>query len=467
MTILYAERALLAGGWARDVRVTLGADGLISGVETGAGAQAGDEVLTGRILLPAAANLHSHAFQRAMAGMTEARGPDASDSFWTWRTLMYRFLETLSPGEVEAIATLVQVEMAEAGYAAVGEFHYLHNQPGGVAYDNPAEMAERIAAAAAQTGLGLTMLPVLYMQGGCDGRELAGGQRRFSCGLDEYQRILAGAVKAVADLPGDARVGVAPHSLRAVPLDAVREVARLRPDDPVHIHAAEQVAEVAEVEAAHGARPVALLLDQVGIDARWCLIHTTHMEPAETVGLARSGAVSGLCPITESNLGDGIFDGVRFREAGGVFGIGSDSNIRISMSEELRTLEYSLRLGGRARAVMAGPGSQVSGSQVSGSTGRVLFEGALAGGARACGRDFGVIEVGRLADLMTLDGDNLALAGLDGDMALDGWLFAGDDGAVSDVWSAGRRLVTGGRHFAREAIEARFRAVLARLRGGA
>jgi formimidoylglutamate deiminase len=314
---MFAERALLADGWARDVRVTLGADGRIAAVETGAVALAGDERLAGRILLPAPSNLHSHAFQRAMAGMTEARGPDPSDSFWTWRKLMYHFLETLSPGDVEAIAALVQVEMAEAGYAAVGEFHYLHNRPGGGAYDNPAELAARIAAAADQTGLGLTMLPVLYMQGGCDGRPLAGGQLRFSCDFGQYGRILEGAVSAVAGLPADTRVGVAPHSLRAVPLEAVRAVARLRPDDPVHIHAAEQVAEVVEVEAAYGARPVALLLDRVGIDARWCLIHTTHMERAETQGLARSGAVAGLCPVTESNLGDGIFDGVRFRAAGG------------------------------------------------------------------------------------------------------------------------------------------------------
>jgi formimidoylglutamate deiminase len=457
MKTLYSERALLADGWARDVRVTLGAGGRIAAVEAGVQPQAGDERLAGRILLPAPSNLHSHAFQRAMAGMTEARGPDKADSFWTWRKLMYRFLETLGPDDVQAVAALVQVEMAEAGYAAVGEFHYLHNQPGGAPYANPAELAERIAAASAETGLGLTLLPVLYMQGGCDGRALAGGQLRFSCGLDAFERILEGAVAAAGGLPGDTRVGVAPHSLRAVPPDAVRAVAALRPGDPVHIHAAEQVAEVAEVEAAHGARPVALLLDRIGIDRRWCLIHTTHMQPAETEGLARSGAVSGLCPITESNLGDGIFDGVRFRAAGGVFGIGSDSNIRISLSEELRALEYSQRLGGQARAVLAGPGS----------TGRVLFDGARAGTARACGRGAGAIEAGRLADLMTLDGGNLALAGLDGDMALDGWIFAGDDRAVCDLWSAGRRLVTAGRHFAREAVEGRYRAVIARLRGAA
>ena len=463
MKMLFAERALLAGGWARDVRVTLGDDGRIGAVEADTQAGAGDERLAGRILLPAPANLHSHAFQRAMAGMTEARGPDSRDSFWTWRSLMYRFVGALTPDDVEAIAAQVQVEMAEAGYAAVGEFHYLHHQPGGGAYADVAEMAARVAAAAAETGLGLTLLPVLYLRGGCDGRAPEGGQTRFACqDIDAFARLVEGAAAAVGSLGPDARTGVAPHSLRAVPPELVREAATLRPGDPVHIHAAEQVAEVEEVSAAHGRPPVAVLLEQAGLDARWCVIHATHMQPGETQGLARSGAVAGLCPITESNLGDGIFDGVRFRAAGGVFGIGSDSNIRISLAEELRTLEYSQRLGARSRAVLAGPGSTGSGS-----TGRVLFEGAVAGGARACGRDAGAIEAGRLADLMTLDGEALALAGLDGDMALDGWIFAGDDRAVCDVWSAGRRLVVDGRHYASAAVEARYRAVLARLRDAA
>ncbi|MHA1529795.1 MAG: formimidoylglutamate deiminase [Alphaproteobacteria bacterium] len=458
MKTLFAERALLAGGWARDVRLTLGDDGRIAAVEAGVGAAPGDERLAGRILLPAPANLHSHAFQRAMAGMTEARGPGSHDSFWTWRSLMYRFVGALTPDDVEAIAAQVQVEMAEAGYAAVGEFHYLHHGPGGGAYDDVSEMAARVVAAAKQTGLGLTLLPVLYLQGGCDGRAPDGGQVRFaSRNIDAFARLVEGAAAAVGVLATDARVGVAPHSLRAVPPELAREAAMLRPSDPVHIHAAEQVAEVEEVSAAHGRPPVAVLLDQVGIDARWCVIHATHMQPGETAALARSGAVAGLCPVTESNLGDGIFDGVRFREAGGAFGIGSDSNIRIGLAEELRTLEYSQRLGERSRAVLAVPGS----------TGRVLFEGAAAGGARACGRDAGAIEAGRLADLMTLDGECLALAGLDGDMALDGWIFAGDDRTVSDVWSAGRRLVVDGRHYAREAVEARYRAVLARLRDAA
>lgn len=454
MTTLFAESALLPDGWAQDVRVSLGADGRIASVEAGVEARAGDERLERRILLPAPGNLHSHAFQRAMAGMTEGRNPAGSDSFWTWRELMYRFLEALTPEDVEAIAAMVQVEMAEAGYAAMGEFHYLHTPPGGGSYDDPAEMSARIMAAAARTGLGLTLLPVVYMQGGCDGRSLRGGQLRFSCDIGRLGRILDGAERTVKALPPDTRIGVAPHSLRAVTPEMIVEVAALRPGDPVHIHAAEQTDEIDEVRAAHGLRPVALLLDRAGVDARWCLIHCTHMEPVERDGLARSGAVAGLCPITESSLGDGIFDGAAYRAAGGLFGVGSDSNIRISLSEELRTLEYSQRLRDRARAVLAGPRS----------TGRTLMDAALAGSARALGRESGVIEAGRLADLLALDAADLAVAGLGGDMALDAWIFAGDDRAVRDVWSAGRRLVTGGRHFAREAVEQGFRAVLARLR---
>ncbi|MDH3666513.1 MAG: formimidoylglutamate deiminase [Paracoccaceae bacterium] len=451
MTVLFAERALLPTGWSRNQRVTLGTDGHIERVESAAAPEPGDDVLAGRILLPAPANLHSHAFQRAMAGMTEARGSGGQDSFWTWRTLMYRFLEALTPEDVQSIAAMVQVEMAEAGYAAVGEFHYLHNPPGGGTYDDPGEIARRIAVAADETGLGLTLLPVLYVQGGCDGRALVGGQLRFSCNPEAYLRI---ADSARPDLADDTRIGIAPHSLRAVPPEILGEAASLSPNGPIHIHAAEQTAEIAEVEAAYGARPVAFLLERTDLGPDWCVIHATHMTPEETEGLARSGAVAGLCPITESNLGDGIFDGPRFLGTGGNFGVGSDSNIRISLSEELRTLEYSQRLGLRARAVMAGAGS----------TGRTLFEGAVRGGAQACGRDAGEIAPGKLADLMTLDADHISLSGLDGDMALDGWIFAGDDGAVRDCWSAGRRLVREGRHYAREAVEARFRDTLTRLR---
>src|SRR5690625_228507 len=455
MTPIHARRALLPDGWAENVTVTI-EDGRIASVSAeGAGAPRPAEAISTDVLLPAPANLHSHSFQRAMAGMAESRGPEGHDSFWTWRELMYRFLDRLGPEDIEAIAALVFVEMLEAGYASVGEFHYLHHAPEGAAYDNPAELSARIAAASAETGIGLTLLPVLYMQGGTDGRSLAGGQLRFGNDMRSYQRILEGAEGAAAMAGEDARVGVAPHSLRAVPREALSEVARLRPDRPVHMHIAEQEAEIREVLGAYGKTAIRWLLDAEEIGPRWCLIHCTHMTPDETEALARSGAIAGLCPITEANLGDGIFDGARFLEAGGRFGIGSDSNIRITLSEELRLLEYSQRLRDRARAVLASS---------SHSTGRTLFEGAALGGAQAIGRDSGAIREGAWADLVALDGDALAIEGLEGDTVLDAFIFAGDDGCVADLWSAGRHVVTDGRHIARDAVEARFRAVMQRLR---
>ena len=328
MTVLYAETALLPDGWAKDVRVEV-AGGRIVAVtvgEMGQGPRLG-------CLLPAPVNLHSHAFQRAMAGMTERRGP-TPDSFWTWRTLMYRFLDHLTPEDVQAIAAFQQMEMLEAGYAAVAEFHYLHHQPGGAAYGDLAEMSGRIVAAAGQSGIGLTLLPVLYQQGGCDGRALTAGQLRFGNDMDLFAKLWQGAVGHATG--ADMVVGVAPHSLRAVSVKGLAAVTALAPLAPVHLHIAEQVAEVAEVLAHRGTRPVEWLLANVDVDARWCLIHATQMEPAETLALARTGAVAGLCPITEANLGDGIFDGVRWLAAGGRFGVGSDSNLRISLTEELQ-----------------------------------------------------------------------------------------------------------------------------------
>ena len=447
MTVLFAQAALLPEGWARDVRVEV-ANGRIVAVTQGAQAQG---IRLG-CLLPAPVNLHSHAFQRAMAGMTERRGP-TPDSFWTWRTLMYRFLDHLTPDDVQAIAAFVQVEMLEAGFAGVAEFHYLHHQPGGAAYDDLAEMAGRIVAAANQTGIGLTLLPVLYQQGGCDGRALAAGQLRFGNDFDRFGQMWQGA--ATHATGADMVVGVAPHSLRAVSAKGLQAVVELAPKAPVHLHIAEQIAEVDEVFAHLGARPVNWLLANMDVDARWCLIHATQMQPAETVGLAATGAVAGLCPITEANLGDGIFDGVRWLGARGRFGVGSDSNVRISLTEELRLLEYSQRLAGKGRAMFATPDK---------STGRVLFEGAVQGGAQAAGRRSGGIRVGDWADLLALDMAGVDLEGRQGDDILDALIFAGDDRMVRDVWSAGRHMVTGGRHVLRDEIEAGYRRVMAGLR---
>jgi formimidoylglutamate deiminase len=476
--IIHAQQALLPDGWASDVRVGLGDDGRVAYVQRG-DAEAGGETsaLSGQataadrndtgqgntsiqtwhvpVLLPAPANLHSHAFQRAMAGLTEQRGPDPRDTFWTWRRLMYRFMDRLTPDDLEAITAFVQMEMLEAGYSSHVEFHYVHHQRGGVEYDNPAELSARIAAAATTSGLGLTLLPVHYQYGGCDQRDLSDGQRRFGTDLDGYQRLWLAASEAIRHLPADTLIGVAPHSLRAVAQESLVELLQLAPDAPFHMHLAEQTAEVEEVCQAWGARPVEWVLDQLAVDQRWCLIHCTQMQPHETRALARTGAVAGLCPITESSLGDGIFDGVDYLAAGGRIGIGSDSNIRISLSEELRTLDYSQRLRDHSRAALATAAQ---------STGRRLYEQAVAGGAQAAGRQSGLLQAGQWADLLTLDTAHPDLDGLQGDTLLDTFIFAGDDRLVSDVWSAGRHLVTQGRHVQHDAIIERYRAVIKVLR---
>lgn len=447
MTAIHAAAALLPAGWAREVRVTL-EGARIAAVEAGAAARAGDVRLAGQALLPAMPNLHSHAFQRAMAGMAERRGA-GEDSFWSWRALMYRFLDRLTPEDIEAIAALAYVEMLEAGYAGVAEFHYLHHQAGGAPYANVAELAHRIAAAAATAGIGLTLLPVLYTYGGAGQKPLAGGQRRFGNDLERFLALVEAARPALA---GDARIGAAPHSLRATTPAQLEALAAALPEGPLHIHAAEQVEEVAQVEAWLGARPVEVLLDRVGIGPRWCLIHATQMTAVETARLARSGAVAGLCPITEANLGDGVFNGPEYLAAGGALGIGSDSNVRIALAEELRLLEYGQRLRLRARNLMAAAGESV---------GQGLYRRALMGGAQALGRDCGAIAPGRLADLVAIDREAVALAPLRDDQLVDGWVFAADDRVVREVWSAGRHVVRGGRHVAREAVEARYREAMA------
>jgi formimidoylglutamate deiminase len=307
-----------------------------------------------------------------------------------------------------------------------------------------------------ETGLGLTLLPVLYQRGGCDGRALGPGQVRFGNDIDRYARLVEAAAGHLARLPGDAVLGVAPHSLRAVSPEGLAFAASLRPEAPIHIHIAEQLAEVDELIAHTGARPVEWLLANASVDGRWCPIHCTQMTAVETEGLARSGAVAGLCPVTEANLGDGIFDGVNWAAAGGAFGVGTDSNVQITLMGELRLYEYSQRLRDKGRAMLATAAQ---------STGRVLWQGAAQGGAQAAERAAGVIAPGLWADLVALEDTALALEGRRGDEVLDAAIFAAGDGLVTELWSAGRHLVTGGRHIARDVIATRYRAVMADLRG--
>ena len=451
MRKIWAETALLPTGWARDVQVAVGDDGRIAAVETDA--PPGNATRVG-LLLPAPVNTHSHAFQRAMAGLTERRGPDPRDSFWTWRQLMFRFLDRLTPDHIQAIAAFVQMEMLEAGYATNVEFHYLHHQPGGAPYDDLSEMSARIAAAAAETGIGLCLLPVHYQYGGCDGRALGPGQIRFGNDRDRFDRLHGDAVACLAALPTDTGHGVAPHSLRAVGMEDLKTYGDRYATGPIHMHLAEQIPEVEEVSAHWGARPVEWAKAHMGLDERWCLIHLTQMTAHETTALAATGAVAGLCPITESSLGDGIFDGVRWMEQRGRIAIGSDSNIRIALAEELRSLDYSQRLRDHSRAALATAGQ---------STGRRLFQAVLAGGAQAAGRASGALEPGLWADMLALDTGSVHLEGRAGDTALDTWIFAGDDRLVTDVWAAGRHRVQNGAHIGRAAIVAGYRRALADL----
>lgn len=444
MIKLFFDTALLPEGWADAVALIIDDQGLITHVRTGVGAD--PDAGRHAIGLPGIANLHSHAFQRGMAGLAERAG-SGDDSFWTWREVMYHFLDRLTPDDVEAIAAQLYAEMLEAGFTAVGEFHYLHRAPDGGAYDDPAELAERIVAAASTTGIALTHLPVLYHQGGCGGVPLKPGQRRFRMDVDD----LLSLIQTLKSRHKGLVTGIAPHSLRAVTEESLKALLAATPEGPVHIHAAEQEAEIAECLAWSGKRPVRWLLDEVGIDQRWCLIHSTHLDDGEIEGLAASGAVAGLCPVTEANLGDGIFRGTDYLALGGRLGIGSDSHIRIDLADELRSLEYSQRLRDRRRNRLAPPG---------GSVGRTLLDRAAKGGAQALAQPIGAIRPGGRADIVTLDAGHPSLAGKSGDALIDGWIFASARSPVQDVYAGGRRVVEAGRHIAREPIAERFRATM-------
>ena len=448
--MIFANKALLSTGWETNVRITVDG-GKIQTVEKQTKAKAGDSLVD--TLLPSIGNLHSHSFQRAMAGMTEVRA-SGRDSFWTWRELMYRFMDRLTPDQIQAIAALTFMEMQEAGYASVGEFHYVHHQLGGSHYDDVAELSNRIFAAASETGIGLTHLPVLYTYGGANMAPLAAGQLRFGNDIDAFEMLFAKADSDVGQLPADAHTGIAPHSLRATSPDDLQRILSIHKSGPVHMHISEQPKEVEDVSSWLGARPVEWLLDNVTVDERWCLIHATHMTQTETLGLAGSGAVAGLCPVTESNLGDGIFNGVEYLNANGLFGVGSDSNIKISLGDELRTLEYSQRLRDTARNVM------VVGE---GSVGHTLYTNAALGGAQALGRDSGVIAVGKLADLVAIDSLVPALCALNDNQLLDGLIFVAKDDVVTDLWSAGRHMVREGRHLERDSIVAAYKKAVSNL----
>ncbi|WP_060480769.1 formimidoylglutamate deiminase [Pseudomonas sp. NBRC 111119] len=454
MSTYFAERALLPTGWARDVLIEVASTGHIARIEAGA-SPAGAEQVKGP-LLPGMPNLHSHAFQRAMAGLAEVAG-NPNDSFWTWRDLMYRLVGQISPEQLQVIARQLYIEMLKAGYTSVAEFHYVHHAPSGQAYDDPAELSRRISAAAADSGIGLTLLPVLYSHAGFGGQAPSEGQRRFINTTGHYLELQSRLAPLMAAQPAQ-RLGLCFHSLRAVTPGQIADVlAASDPHCPVHIHIAEQQKEVDDCVAWSGLRPLQWLHEHVQVDPRWCLVHATHAEPHEVTAMARSGAVAGLCLTTEANLGDGIFPAVDYLAQGGRLGIGSDSHVSLSVVEELRWLEYGQRLRDQRRNRLYGREQPM--------VGRTLYDAALAGGAQALGQPVGELAVGKRADWLVLDGHDPYIATANGDAILNRWLFAGGDRQVQDVMVNGQWVVRQGHHAQEEASAQAFTQVLRELLG--
>ncbi len=438
---LWCERALLPEGWRQHVRIEF-VGARISAVTTQAQRQQND--IGYAIAVPGIPNVHSHGFQRAMAGLTEHRGSD-DDSFWSWREWMYRFVERMTPDDLEAITSLAYVEMLEAGFTHVGEFHYVHNDIDGRRYTNRAETSERVFAAAQGAGIGLTLLPVLYRYSDFASREPSVRQRRFVLSVDDYVSLVE-QLRPQATKHG-ALVGIAPHSLRAVSPPDLARLLQAQPTGPVHIHAAEQQAEVDACVAWSGQRPVEWLLAHAALDERWCVVHATHLDDTEVEGLARSGAVAGLCPITEANLGDGVFRAREYLKHRGRIGVGSDSNVEITAAGELRLLEYGQRLTTRRRNVLA--------TAEQPSTLRRLLDASIAGGGQALGLESTGLAVGARADLVTLNPMHPSLAHRQDDTLIDSWITT-HASAIDNVWAGGVHLVRTGRHVARDAIARRY-----------
>lgn len=457
MTALWAPAALLPDGWAKDVRLEIGADGMISAVTPDGGTD-GADILTGPVI-PGMPNLHSHAFQRAMAGLAEQANQQPG-SFWSWRGLMYRFAARLTPEILEAIAAQLYLEMVKAGYTAVCEFHYLHHGAGGVPYADPAEMSWRLDGAARTVGIGLTHLPVLYQQADFGAVPAEAGQARFTLSVAACLNLIDRLDTAWRG-DGQRRVGIAPHSLRAVGpqalADAVSGFCAMTGDGPIHIHIAEQQREVESCLAWSGMRPVGWLLDHHAVDRQWCLVHATHLDQVEIKGLVASKATVGLCPTTEANLADGFFPVDAFRAAGGLWGIGSDSHVSVSPVEELRWLDYGTRLFRQTRA------SAVSSADGALSLGADLWRQALGGGAAASGRKIGALSAGYRADLVMLDETHPLLWGRDGDQWLDALVFSGNQPLIRHAMIGGRWRVRDFHHDQEAEITACYRSALTQL----
>jgi formimidoylglutamate deiminase len=448
MDSIFAEQALLPGGWARDVLISFDQQGMITTVQPDA-SPVGSRL---KAVAPTLSNLHSHAFQRAMAGLAEVAGP-RNDSFWTWRDVMYRCVAQMTPDDIQTVATKLHIELLKGGFGHLVEFHYQHHDGDGRSYANPAETSLRHFAAASQSGIGMTLLPVFYAHAGFGGQPAVPGQRPFLHDVDGFLSLMQQVRAAV---PPWQLAGYAIHSLRAATPDQIRAIiAAQPPDTPVHIHVSEQMREVEDCLAWSGRRPVDWLLDEIGLNRHWCLIHATHMTGDETRRLAQSGAVAGLCPMTEANLGDGIFPATDFARHGGSYGIGTDSHVSVSVAEELRMLEYSQRLRDRSRNALAGGEGR--------STGRSLFEAVFRGGHQAAGLMAAGLRPGAPASWIVLDGGNPFIAAAEGDTLLGRWIFTLGDAAVRDVWVRGRRVIENRRHALDDEIDARFAAVLKKI----
>lgn len=448
---IWANSALLASGWADSVEIKIDATGNITTISPDLPYSDGDRV---EVLIPAIPNVHSHAHQRAMAGLGERAG-DTQDSFWTWRKVMYHYLERIQPDNLFHIAAQLYLEMLKAGYSCVGEFQYLHHDLNGQAYDNRAEMSLQCLQAATRVGIGFTALPVLYRYGGFGSAAALDGQKRFLNDADGFIEIVKGLQSATTN-DANCSVGIAPHSLRAINRDLLTEViASLESLAAIHVHVAEQTKEVDDCLDWSGKRPVEWLFENFDVDQKWCLIHATHINDQETAAMAGSGCVAGLCPTTEANLGDGFFNAREYFAQRGCWAIGSDSHISIDPVEELRWLEYGMRLQTRGRNVLV--------SDASANTGRNLLDGALTGGAQACGRNIGSIAEGYRADLVVLDHEHPRLYGRSKDDLIDSWIFSGNSNLVRDVYIGGNKIIDKGHHADEDTIARNYRNTLDQL----
>ncbi|MPW19187.1 formimidoylglutamate deiminase [Paraburkholderia sp. CNPSo 3157] len=458
---LFADHAFLPEGWRRDVLLQWDAHGALLSVMPDAQAPAG-VARAGGPVLPGMPNLHSHAFQRAMAGLTEYRAVSdtgATDNFWSWRDLMYRFAARITPEGLASIAQWLYIEMLKAGYTSVCEFHYVHHMQDGSRYANAAELAQRVVDAAGSSGIGITMLPVLYQYAGFGAQPPRDDQRRF-INTPESLLALLDTLRGARPEHGALRYGVAPHSLRAVSNDTLRALLdgldAMSPGAPVHIHIAEQTAEVDACIETEGARPVQWLLDRFDVDARWCLVHATHIDADETAALAKSGAVAGLCLTTEANLGDGVFPAHDYLDQNGRIGVGSDSHIGVDWRAELRLLEYGQRLSKRQRNVLASADMPRVADR--------LFAASLEGGALATGRAVGALRAGARADFIVLDANHASIAEHASDAWLSGVVFCEHgETPIRDVYAGGAKVVDDRKHRDEERAYAQYRAALSEL----